>query len=113
MTGQRFTKVRIYEHIEKLGFDVRPVIEVKLWTFGQRLIDRYPVLFESLVTGPSEFHIRKKLIFPGKGEAEVGTLGLTVRGPVFIFPRVLSQVDAETEGQVQSFLSNGHDAGSR
>ncbi len=102
MIEYKFTKNRIHEHFEKLGFDVRPIIETKmererLWTFGQYLVETYPVLFESLVTGLTEFHVRKKLIFPGKGEADLQTLVLTARGPVFVFPRVLSRLDAETD----------------
>ncbi len=89
----KFSPNRIDDHQEKLGFDVRPIIEVRmerqrLWDFGQFLVDTFPQLFESLVTGASEFQVRKKLIFPGKAAADAQTLALTVRGPVFIFPRV-------------------------
>lgn len=97
-----FSNNRIDDHQEKLGFDVRPIIEVRmerdrLWSFGQYLMDTFPQLFENLVTGGSEFQARKKLIFPGKGEADVLTLVLTARGPVFIFPRTLGQVSEETD----------------
>ena len=58
----------IDDHMEKVGVDVRPVIEckmerTKLFEFGNRLVDQYPGLFESLVQSPNDFQIRKKFIF--------------------------------------------------
>ena len=102
MTRYKFSKNQIYAHTEKLGFDVRPIIEVKmerhkLTSFGEYLVDNFPDLFESLVTSANEFHIRKRLVFPGKGEADVQTFVLTRRGPVFVFPRLLSQLEEETD----------------
>lgn len=102
MTRYQFTKNRIYAHTERLGFDVRPIIEVKmerqkLSSFGEYLVDNFPDLFESLVTSANEFHIRKRLVFPGKAEADVQTFVLTRRGPVFVFPRVLAQLEEETD----------------
>jgi len=88
----KFSKNKIDEHTEKVGVDIRPVIEckldrVKLFDIGQKLVDKYPNLFESLVQSPTDFHIKKKFIFPGKGEADLLTLAITPRGVVFIFPR--------------------------
>jgi len=88
----KFSKAKIDDHTEKVGVDIRPVIEckldrVKLFDIGQRLVDKYPNLFESLVQSPTDFHIKKKFIFPGKGEADLLTLAITLRGVVFIFPR--------------------------
>ncbi|MCK4787476.1 MAG: hypothetical protein KAV87_27205, partial [Desulfobacteraceae bacterium] len=59
------------------------------------LVDKYPNLFESLVQSPTEFHIRKKFIFPGKGEADLLTLAITQRGVVFVFPRRSSVFEEE------------------
>lgn len=97
-----FSKSKIDEHTEKVGVDIRPVIEckldrVKLFDMGKQLVDKYPNLFESLVQSPTEFHIRKKFIFPGKGEADLPTLAITPRGVVFIFPRRLSIFDEEIQ----------------
>lgn len=97
-----FSKSKIDEHIEKVGVDIRPVIEckldrVKLFDIGQKLVDKYPNLFESLVQSPTEFHIRKKFIFPGKGEADLLTLAITPRGVVFIFPRRLSMFEEDIQ----------------
>jgi hypothetical protein len=98
----KFTKTRIDEYTIKVGVDIRPVIEckldrVKLFDVGQKLVDKYPNLFESLVQSPTEFLIRKKFIFPGKGEADLPTLAITPRGVVFIYPKILSAFEEEIE----------------
>lgn len=98
----KFSSSKIDDHIEKVGVDIRPVIEckleqTKLFDFGRKLVDKYPNLFESLVQSPTDFHIKKKFIFPGKGEAELPTLGITQRGLAFIFPRKVSVFEEETE----------------
>jgi len=97
-----FSKNRIDEHTEKVGVDIRPVIECKLdreklFDIGKQLVDKYPNLFESLVQSPTEFHIRKKFIFPGKGEGDLLTLAITPRGVVFVFPRRLSIFEEEIQ----------------
>jgi hypothetical protein len=66
---------------------------------GKNLTDKYPHLFESLVQSPTDFHIEKKFIFPGKGEANCSTLVIAQRGPVFIFPIRLSILGEETDLQ--------------
>ncbi len=96
----KFSQSKIDEHTEKVGVDIRPVIEckldrVKLFDIGQKLVDKYPNLFESLVQSPTDFHIKKKFIFPGKGEADLLTLAITPRGVVFIFPRRSSVFEEE------------------
>jgi len=98
----KFSPSKIDDHTEKVGVDIRPVIEckleqTKLFDFGRKLVDKYPNLFESLVQSPTDFHIKKKFIFPGKGEAELTTLGITQRGLVFIFPRKVGVFEEETE----------------
>lgn len=96
----KFSQTKIDEHTIKVGVDIRPVIEckldrVKLFDVGQKLVDKYPNLFESLVQSPTEFLIRKKFIFPGKGEIDLPTLAITPRGVVFIFPQILSMFEEE------------------
>lgn len=54
MTGFRFTREAINQHVETIGIDVRPPIEVKadrlkIQDFYNRVSDGYPKLFESLV----------------------------------------------------------------
>jgi hypothetical protein len=102
MATIKISQERIDEHIEKIGVDIRPAIECrmerqKLFDFSNALVEKWPRLFESIVQSANEFSIRKKFIFPGKGEADIVTLGITARGPVFIFPRILSVFQEETD----------------
>lgn len=109
----KFSQTKIDEHTEKVGIDIRPVIEckldrVKLFDIGQKLVDKYPNLFESLVQSPTEFHIRKKFIFPGKGEADLLTLAITPRGVVFVFPRRSSVFEEEIlQNNIQEISLDG------
>jgi hypothetical protein len=101
MAQYLLTKSKIEDHIEKIGVDVRPVIEHKLedshlYQFYQDLVEKYPNLFESLLKSPADLQIRKKLVFPGKGEVDVSTLVITQRGPVLTIPRKLSIFDEQT-----------------
>lgn len=96
----KFSKTKIADHMEKVGVDIRPVVEPKLdrgklYNVGSKLVDKYPNLFESLVQSPTEFRITKRFIFPGKGEAELNTLTITQRGPVFAFPRIVGAFEEE------------------
>jgi len=98
----KFSINKIDEHTEKVGVDIRPIIECqldwdRLFNIGKQLVNKYPNLFESLVQSPTEFHIIKKFIFPGKGEADLRTLSITPRGVVFIFPRRLGVFDEEIQ----------------
>lgn len=98
----KFSHTNIDDQTQKVGIDIRPVIEpkldrVKLFDIGKELVDKYPNLYESLVQSPTDFHIRKKFIFPGKGEVDLVTLAITQRGAVFVFPRKISIFDDETD----------------
>jgi len=95
-----FSKNKIVEHMEKVGVDIRPVVEPKLdreklYNVGSKLVGQHPDLFESLVQSPTEFRITKRFIFPGKGEAELNTLTITQRGPVVTFPRIVGAFEEE------------------
>jgi len=97
-----FSHTKIDDHVEKVGVDIRPAIEIKLdreklYQFGLELIDAYPQLFESLVQSPMDYRVTKKFIFPGKGEAEIPTLSFIPRGLVFTFPRRLAIFGEELE----------------
>ena len=102
MESFNFSKVKIDDHMEKVGVDIRPVFEPKLdygkfYEIGKELRDEFPALFESLVQSPSDFRIMKKFFFPGNAEAEVPTLTTTQRGIVFTFPRRISALNEEVE----------------
>lgn len=97
----QITKSKIEDHIEKIGVDVRPIIEHKLeeshlYSLYRDLVETYPNLFESLLKSPSDLQIKKKMVFPGKGELDISTMAITPRGPVFVIPRKLSIVGEET-----------------
>lgn len=97
-----FSPSHIDHHTESVGIDIRPVIEckierVKLFDFGNKIVDKYPNLFESLVQSPTDFNIMKKFIFPGKGEMDTVTLAVTQRGLVFRFPRRIGAIDEEID----------------
>jgi hypothetical protein len=98
----QITKSKIEDHVEKIGIDVRPIIEYKLeeshlYSLYRDLVERYPNLFESLLKSPSDLQIKKKMVFPGKGELDISTMAITPRGPVFVIPRKLAIVGEETE----------------
>jgi hypothetical protein len=101
MAQYSFTKTKIEDHVEKIGVEVRPIIEHRLeeqhmFRFYQDLVDKLPNLFESLLKSPVDLQVRKKLVFPGKGEVDAITLGITQKGPVFMVPRKISIFDEET-----------------
>jgi len=101
MPDFKFSVNRIDDHVEKIGVDVRPILEIKLektklFDFANELIEKYPMLFESTVLSKNEFSMRKKFIFPGKGDLDVVTLGVTERGFVLILPRKVAALEEET-----------------
>lgn len=101
MEDYKISTSSIEDHIEKIGIDVRPIIELKmekdhLYNFYNQLIEKYPNLFESLVQSPNSFQVKKKFIFPGKGELELATLAITQRGLVLIVPRKVVIFDEQT-----------------
>jgi hypothetical protein len=100
MSKYEFKMTAIDNHIEKVGLDVRPTVEVrtdrvKLFDYANWLVEKWPAIFENIVQGPAHFMITKRFVFPGKGEMECPTLMLTERGPVYVFPRKLSALGGE------------------
>jgi len=101
MARYHLTQSKIEDHIEKIGVDVVPVIEHKLeeqrlFRLYQDLVGQRPNLFESLLKTPVDLQIRKKLVFPGKGEIDATTMGITQKGAVFMVPRKVSVFDEQT-----------------
>jgi hypothetical protein len=97
MQAFEFDATRVDQHIESIGVDMRPPIDVKadrakVQEFYNRVSERYPKLFESLVQSPTQYQIKKQLPIPGQGTAEITTFTLTPRGPVFSFPKTLPGV---------------------
>jgi len=92
----------IEDHLEQVGVDVRPTIDLKadrthLWDYGRWLTDKWPGVYENVVQGRSKFHISRRFAFPRKGELEGNTFELTSRGVVFIFPRRFGALSADTD----------------
>lgn len=112
MSDYRFDSAHIDDHVEKIGVDVRPAIERKLERthlveFAHDIVEQYPNIFESTVQSPTEFSIRKKFIFPGKGEVDLATLVLSPRGLVFIFPRRIAIFQEDIDlGRTEDVLAN-------
>lgn len=94
MARFEFTFMSLDHHVETIGVDVRPPIDIRgerveIQEFYNRVSEDFPKLFESLVQGPQEFRIQKGIPIPGKGRVEITTFTITPRGPVFTFPRIL------------------------
>ena len=97
------TSGNIEDHIEKIGITVAPAIEqpmeknhfLNLYT---ALSEKYPNFYESMVQSLNAFQIRKKFIFPARGEIDAVTLAVPATGPVFSFPRKVGMLqEAETD----------------
>jgi len=99
MSEYLFSFDKLDQHVEKVGVDVRPQIDIKgdamhIRDFYGEISERFPKLFEVLVHSPTEFQIKKPLVIPGKGKIEVPTFVITPMGPVFTFPRKLPMFES-------------------
>jgi hypothetical protein len=89
-----FNTEHISQHIVKYGVDVRPAIQpdqekAKLQDYGNWLIEQFPVVFETLLSGPKQLQIQGTFILADGKRAQFPTFILTTRGPVFTFPERL------------------------
>lgn len=106
------TPGNIEDHVEKIGVTVAPAIEHKMekahfLNLYTELSDIYPNLYESMVQSPNTFQIRKKFIFPAKGEIDCITLVVPPVGPVFHFPRKIGLMEAEIDmGDSEPIIMN-------
>jgi len=94
MVPFRFDLDSISQHVIKYSVEVRPGINLelertKLQDFANCLVDQFPAVFETLLSGPRQFNINKAFQLDGGKQAQLATLILTARGPVFTFPRRL------------------------
>ena len=119
MPSYKFEKSRIENHVEKIGVDVRPIIEVrgertKLADYGMWLTDRWPALYENIVQGPTSFLITKNLVFPGKGQLAHPTFDFAIQEDHFIGGVVIPNVVWDFLVMPSQFSGSGvqgHDAG--
>ena len=97
-----FTISRAIGWTERIGVDVRPPLEIGLeeerfQTFSKEARRSFPQLFDRMVLGAQQFEMLKTLAYAGKPEFEVHTFVMTPRGPVFVFPRRIVEIDLEPD----------------
>jgi hypothetical protein len=89
-----FSTENVSQHIVKYGVDIRPALapeqdRTKLQDYGNWLVEQFPVVFETLLSGPRQLRVQRTFILPDAKRIELPTFVLTGRGPVFTFPERL------------------------
>lgn len=102
MNSYEFSPAKIARWIEKVGADIRPPIEIELderhiQDFSKWARKKFPQLFDRMVLGTQRFEMLKTLEYPGKPSVDVSTFTMTRRGPVFMVPRRISEIDLEPD----------------
>jgi hypothetical protein len=82
----------ISQHIVKYGVDVRPPIvpeqeKTKMQDYCNWLIEQFPEVFETLLSGPKQLQIQRTFELSNGKRIQIPTFVLTTRGPVFTFPQ--------------------------
>lgn len=90
----QFDREKISQHVVKYGVDMRPPISPEqdrttLQDYGNWLVEQFPDVFETLLSGPRELRVQRTFILPNTKRVELPTFVLTNRGPVFTFPERL------------------------
>jgi hypothetical protein len=90
----QFSTDNISQHIVKYGVDIRPVLapetdRTKLQDYGNWLVEQFPEVFETLMSGPKQLQVQRTFLLPDAKRVELPTFVLTPRGPVFTFPERL------------------------
>ncbi|MHC4517424.1 MAG: hypothetical protein ACYTAS_02440 [Planctomycetota bacterium] len=90
----QFDTDKISQHVVKYGVDMRPPISPEqdrttLQDYGNWLVEQFPDVFETLLSGPRELRVQRTFILPNTKRVELPTFVLTNRGPVFTFPERL------------------------
>jgi hypothetical protein len=90
----QFSLENVSQHIVKYGVDIRPAISpeqdrAKLQDYGNWLVEQFPDVFETLLSGPRELRVQRTFILPNTKRVELPTFVLTPRGPVFTLPERL------------------------
>jgi len=85
---------KISQHVIKYCVDVRPGVHleqdrVALQSYANWLIERYPALFETLLSGPNQCQVNKTFVLGDGKQAQMSTFVLSPRGPVFTVPKRL------------------------
>jgi hypothetical protein len=87
----QFDRDKLSQHVVKYGVDVRPPIvpeqdRAKLQDYGNWLVEQFPDVFETLLSGPRQLRVQRTFILPNAKRIELPTFVLTSRGPVFTLP---------------------------
>ncbi len=90
----QFSTENVSQHVVKYGVDIRPAISpeqdrTKLQDYGNWLVEQFPDVFETLLSGPRQLRVQRTFILPNTKRVELPTFVLTPRGPVFTFPERL------------------------
>jgi len=90
----QFDAEKVSQHVVKYGVDMRPAIapeadRAKLQDYGNWLVEQFPEVFETLLSGPRQLRVQRTFILPNTKRVELPTFVLTNRGPVFTFPERL------------------------
>jgi len=90
----QFSTENVSQHVVKYGVDIRPAISpeqdrTKLQDYGNWLVEQFPDVFETLLSGPRQLRVQRTFILPNTKRVELPTFVLTARGPVFTFPERL------------------------
>lgn len=90
----QFDTEKVSQHVVKYGVDMRPPIapeedRAKLQDYGNWLVEQFPDVFETLLSGPRQLRVQRTFILPNAKRVELPTFVLTARGPVFTFPERL------------------------
>lgn len=90
----QFDTEKVSQHVVKYGVDMRPPIapeqdRAKLQDYGNWLVEQFPEVFETLLSGPRQLRVQRTFILPNTKRVELPTFVLTNRGPVFTFPERL------------------------
>lgn len=97
MNPIRLTEGDLRQHIIKIGLDFFPPIEManertRLNMFAEEIIQRFPSLFERLVSSSDEFKVSRRLHMGATPQPRwVDSLTVTARGPVFTFPVLIAK----------------------
>ncbi len=89
-----YTRENISQYLVRYGLELRPTLNLAqhrplLQDYCNWLIETYPGLFETLLSGPNQLSIQKSFFLAGGKKAQFPTFVLSPRGPVFAFPRRL------------------------
>jgi hypothetical protein len=90
----QFGTENVSQHIVKYGVDIRPALapekdRTKLQDYGNWLVEQFPEVFETLLSGPRQLQVHRTFILPDAKRVELPTFVLSPRGPVFTFPERL------------------------